>query len=45
MLESAAADVGRPIRRVESRGQALDHPEVLQIPETGYLQGAVLQAV
>jgi hypothetical protein len=25
-------------------GQAVDHPEVITIPETGYLKGAVLRA-
>jgi 23S rRNA (cytosine1962-C5)-methyltransferase len=45
MIESAAADVGRPFRWIESRGQALDHPEIVQIPETAYLKGAVLQAL
>ncbi|MGH7504551.1 MAG: class I SAM-dependent rRNA methyltransferase [Longimicrobiales bacterium] len=44
MLASAAADAGRPVRWIESRGQALDHPEIVQIPETGYLKGAILQA-
>ena len=43
MLESAAADAGRPVRWLEWRGQALDHPEVLQIPESAYLKGAILQ--
>lgn len=45
MLESAAADAGRPLRWVEWRGQAADHPAVLQIPETAYLKGAIIQAV
>src|SRR5690606_30548977 len=45
MLESAAADAGRPLRWVEWRGQAADHPAVLQIPETAYLKGAIVQAV
>lgn len=45
MLESAAADAGRPVRWIEWRGQASDHPEILQIPESSYLKGAVLQAV
>jgi 23S rRNA (cytosine1962-C5)-methyltransferase len=45
MLESAAADAGRPVRWIEWRGQAADHPEVLQVPESSYLKGAVLQAV
>ncbi|NJD10849.1 MAG: class I SAM-dependent rRNA methyltransferase [Gemmatimonadetes bacterium] len=43
LLESAAADAGRPVRLLEWRGQALDHPEVLQIPESGYLKGAILR--
>ena len=45
MLESAAADSGRPMRWIEARGQALDHPEIVQIPESIYLKGAILQAV
>ena len=45
MLRSAAADSGRPVRWIEARGQSADHPELLQIPESGYLKGAVLQAV
>lgn len=43
MLESAAVDAGRPVRWIEWRGQATDHPEVVQIPESSYLKGAVLQ--
>ena len=45
MLEDAAADAGRPVLWVEERGQAADHPERLQVPETSYLKGAVLRAV
>lgn len=45
MLEDAAADIGRPMRWIEARGQALDHPEIVQIPESIYLKGAILQAV
>lgn len=45
MLVAAAMDAGRPIRWVEARGQSGDHPEVLQIPESGYLKGAILQAM
>ncbi len=45
MLESAAADAGRPLRWIEWRGQAADHPVIVQIPETGYLKGAILQAL
>jgi 23S rRNA (cytosine1962-C5)-methyltransferase len=45
MLEAAAADSGRRIAMRELKGQPLDHPEVLTIPETGYLKGALLEAV
>ena len=45
MLEEAAADSGRRIALRELRGQPLDHPEVLTIPETGYVKGALLEAL
>ena len=45
MLEAAAADSGRRIALREFRGQPLDHPEVLTIPETGYIKGALLEAM
>ena len=45
MLESAAADSGRPVQLLEWRGQAADHPEILQIPESAYLKGAILRVV
>jgi 23S rRNA (cytosine1962-C5)-methyltransferase len=45
MLESASSDSGRALRWLETRGQALDHPEIVQIPETIYLKGAILQAL
>jgi 23S rRNA (cytosine1962-C5)-methyltransferase len=45
MLQSAAADAGRRIMLRDLRGQPLDHPEVLTIPETGYLKGALLEAL
>jgi 23S rRNA (cytosine1962-C5)-methyltransferase len=45
MLQSAAADSGRRIALRELRGQPLDHPEVLTIPETGYIKGALLEAL
>jgi 23S rRNA (cytosine1962-C5)-methyltransferase len=44
MLNDAAADSGRRVTLVQVLGQGVDHPEVLTIPETGYLKGAVLQA-
>jgi 23S rRNA (cytosine1962-C5)-methyltransferase len=45
MLQSAAADSGRRIALRDFRGQPLDHPEVLTIPETGYIKGALLEAL
>jgi len=45
MLQAAAADSGRRIALREVKGQPLDHPEVLTIPETGYIKGALLEAL
>ncbi len=44
MLEAAAQDSGRRLVLRELTGQPADHPEVLTIPETGYLKGAILVA-
>jgi 23S rRNA (cytosine1962-C5)-methyltransferase len=44
MLAEAAGDSGRRMSMQRLLGQSLDHPEVLTIPETGYLKGAVLRA-
>lgn len=43
MLADAAADSGRRVTLIGWLGQGADHPEVLTIPETGYLKGAVLR--
>ena len=45
MLEQAAADSGRRMVLREFRGQPLDHPELLNVPETGYIKGALLEAM
>ena len=45
MLQSAAADSGRRIALRTLHGQPIDHPEVLSIPETGYIKGALLEAL
>jgi 23S rRNA (cytosine1962-C5)-methyltransferase len=45
MLHDAAADSGRRIALRAITAQPIDHPEVLTIPETGYLKGALLQAL
>ena len=44
MLRDAAADSGRRIVIRTILGQPIDHPEVVTIPETGYLKGAILEA-
>lgn len=43
-VASAAADAHRRVRVLERRGAALDHPVVLNLPETEYLKCLVLQA-
>jgi len=45
MLAAAARDAGRRLRLVAWVGAAADHPELLNVPETGYLKGALLSAV
>jgi 23S rRNA (cytosine1962-C5)-methyltransferase len=44
ILAEAAADSGRRLELRQVTGQPIDHPELLTIPETGYLKGAVLVA-
>lgn len=44
MLREAAAHSGRRVILHSLTGQPADHPEVLTIPETGYLKGALLEA-
>ncbi|HEU5171383.1 MAG TPA: class I SAM-dependent rRNA methyltransferase [Gemmatimonadales bacterium] len=44
MLEEAAGDSGRRLVLEQILGQGEDHPEVITVPETGYLKGAVLRA-
>lgn len=45
MLADAASDSGRRLVLREFRGQPIDHPEVLTIPETGYLKAAIIECV
>ena len=45
MLQSAAADSGRRVAIRTLTGQPLDHPEVLTMPETGYIKGALLEVM
>jgi 23S rRNA (cytosine1962-C5)-methyltransferase len=44
MVQGAAQDSGRRLILRHVLGQPIDHPEIVTIPETGYLKGAVLQA-
>jgi 23S rRNA (cytosine1962-C5)-methyltransferase len=45
MLQDASADSGRAFALRTITGQPLDHPELITVPETGYLKGAVLEAM
>jgi 23S rRNA (cytosine1962-C5)-methyltransferase len=42
VLASAAADAHKTVRVVEMRGQANDHPIMLNVPETNYLKAIVV---
>ncbi len=44
LLTRAAAESGRRLTLHRILGQPVDHPEVVTIPETGYLKGALLRA-
>lgn len=44
MVRAAAQDSGRQLVLRQVVGQSSDHPEVVTIPETGYLKGVVLEA-
>ncbi len=45
MLERAAGDSGRSLVLEGVLGQGRDHPELLTVPETGYLKGALIRRV
>ena len=45
MLAAAAHDSGRRLQLLRWTGAGQDHPEILNVPETGYLKGALLRAV
>jgi 23S rRNA (cytosine1962-C5)-methyltransferase len=44
MLADAARDSGRRIQFLAATGASADHPELLNVPETGYLKGVLLSA-
>jgi len=45
MLGDAARDARRRLELLAITGAGRDHPELLSVPETGYLKGALLRAV
>ena len=45
LLEYAAAESGRTIAIRTITLQPMDHPMLLTVPETGYLKGALLEAM
>jgi 23S rRNA (cytosine1962-C5)-methyltransferase len=45
MLTEASGDSGRRFALRAITGQPLDHPELITVPETGYLKGALLEAM
>ena len=45
MLADAARDSGRRLQILAATGAASDHPELLNVPETGYLKGVLLTAL
>jgi 23S rRNA (cytosine1962-C5)-methyltransferase len=45
MLVDAARDSGRRMQLIAATGAAADHPELLNVPETGYLKAVLLRAV
>ena len=45
MVAEAAHDSGRRLELVALTGNSADHPELVNVPETGYLKGVLLRAV
>ncbi len=45
MLGDAAHDAGRRLQLLALTGAGRDHPELVNVPETGYLKGALLRTV
>ncbi|HXE06889.1 MAG TPA: class I SAM-dependent rRNA methyltransferase [Acidobacteriaceae bacterium] len=43
VVRSAAADAGRRVQLLETRGAAPDHPAILTLPETSYLKCLLLR--
>jgi 23S rRNA (cytosine1962-C5)-methyltransferase len=45
MVADASRDSGRRLQLLAVTGAGRDHPELVNVPETGYLKGALLRAV
>lgn len=45
IVASASLDAGRPLRVLERRTQAQDHPILLTVPETHYLKCLILEVI
>ena len=45
MIADAARDSGTRLHLLAVTGAGRDHPEIVNVPETGYLKGALLRAV
>jgi 23S rRNA (cytosine1962-C5)-methyltransferase len=45
MVADAARDAGRRLQLLAVTGAGRDHPELVNVPETGYLKGVLLRAV
>ncbi len=45
ILADAARDSGRRMQFIAAAGASSDHPELLNVPETGYLKGVLLRAL
>ncbi|MCZ6777503.1 MAG: class I SAM-dependent rRNA methyltransferase [Acidobacteriota bacterium] len=44
VVKRAAGEARRSVRLLEDRGQPLDHPVLLELPESRYLKGLLVQA-
>ena len=45
VILKSSVSAGKELRLLESRGQALDHPVLLAMPETAYLKCLILQVI
>jgi 23S rRNA (cytosine1962-C5)-methyltransferase len=45
IIENAALDAHRRLQIVEKRGQSIDHPVLLGVPETHYLKCVIARVI